>query len=110
MTKPPWVKGPQGPGRRLTGGVCQDCQQRITFVTMTDTGRAVPADPIPVDDGNVCARYSGTKLVGYVISKQRPPESGYTRYAAHFGTCPDRQRPGKPAKPAPAPMPTLFDT
>lgn len=103
---------PGRPGAKLLGGVCQDCQQRITFVQMTATGRRVPVDPMPVDDGNVCARRAGTHLVGYVISKERPAESGYTRFAAHFGTCVDRPRPGqtsrkstekkRPAEPPPA--------
>ena len=94
---------------KLTGGVCQQCQQRIIFVAMLATGRSVPVDPIPVADGNVCARGVAPHLVGYVISRDRPPEPGYTRYAAHFGTCPDRPRPGKPRKPKPAAPATLFD-
>lgn len=100
------------PGTKLLGGVCQDCRQRITFVQMTATGRRVPVDPMPVDDGNVCAFRAGTNLVGYVISAERPPEAGYTRYAAHFGTCPDRPRPGnqvsKKRGPAESP-PALFE-
>jgi hypothetical protein len=100
---------------KLTGPVCQECQQRITFVVMVETGKSVPVDPIAVPDGNVCARWvarSGggpARLTGYVISKDRPPEPGYTRYAAHFGTCVDRPRPGQPRKPKPVPPATLFD-
>lgn len=102
----------RGPGTKLLGGVCQDCRQCITFVQMTATGRRVPVDPIPVDDGNVCARRAGTGLVGYVISADLPPVDGYTRFAAHFGTCPDWPRPGKSRtkKRGPAEQPpTLFD-
>jgi hypothetical protein len=75
---------------------------------MTDTGKALPVDPIPDDEGNVCARaIGGGRLVGYVISEAHPAERGYTRFAAHFATCPSRVKAPKP--PAPEPAPTLFD-
>lgn len=79
---------------------CQACQQKIIFIRMTATGKGLPCDPYPVADGNVCAMASGRGLTGYVVSKEHPPEPGYKRYAAHFGTCPERPRPGQPAKKA----------
>jgi hypothetical protein len=91
-----------------TGGVCEECHQRIVFVKMIDTGRSVPVDPIPVADGNVCARRSGKYLHGYVISKDRGPSAAFTRFAAHFGTCPDRERPALKPKLDPDAL-TLFD-
>lgn len=87
---------------------CEHCRARIVFVTMTDTGKKVPVDPIPVDDGNICARTNGNQLEGYAISKTRPAERIYTRYAAHFATCASRERPAP--KPPAEPVPTLFDT
>lgn len=101
------------PGRRKTKrntgpASCQSCRARIVFVRMTATGKSVPVDPIPVDDGNVCAlTRPGGRLVGYVISEAHPALPGYTRYSAHFGTCPSRQK--APPKPAPEPAPSLFD-
>lgn len=87
---------------------CTDCRQRIEYVVMTATGKLVPIDPIAVDDGNVCGRRSTDgKLWGYVISAEHPPQPGWRRWAAHFGTCPDRNRPEP--RPAPEPPPTLFD-
>lgn len=86
---------------------CGACRQRITFVKMTDTGASMPVDPFPEVDGNVCATPSGGTLAGFVITKKRPPVKGYKRYAAHWGTCPARDRPRRPA-PAPEPS-TLFD-
>ena len=74
---------------------------------MLDTGKKVPVDPIPVDDGNICARLNGGRLEGYAVSKDHLPERIYMRYAAHFATCESRERP--PQKPAPEPLPTLFD-
>lgn len=95
-----------GPAR-CGGANGNGCGARIVFVEMTDTGRKVPVDPIPVDEGNVCARLVGNQLQGYVISKDRPPERPYTRYMTHHATCPDRPR--SAPKPKPEPPPTLFD-
>ena len=93
---------------RKTGpATCDSCRARIVFVTMTATDKKVPVDPIPVDDGNVCARAAGNQLRGYVISAEHPAQAGYTRFAAHFGTCDARERPAP--KPKPEPAPTLFD-
>lgn len=93
---------------RKTGpSSCDQCQARIVFVTMTATGNKVPVDPIPDDNGTVCARLVGNHLEGYVESAARLYERPYTRYTAHFGTCPDRPRPAP--KPKAEPDPTLFE-
>jgi hypothetical protein len=93
--------------RRTGPAGCDSCGARIVFVKMVETGRRVPVDPFPVDDGNVCARAIGNNLHGYVVSAEHPAQAGYTRFAAHFGTCPDR--PKAPAKSKPEAPPTLFD-
>ena len=93
---------------RKTGPTsCDECQARVVFVTMQATGKRIPVDPIPNDVGTVCARLVGNQLQGYVISRDHPHERIYTRYTAHYGTCPDRQRPAP--KPKTEPAPTLFD-
>lgn len=98
------------PGRRhiaRTGPArCGDCGARIVFVRMVATDAQLPCDPEPVDDGNVCARWIGQRLHGYVISDERPPNPQMKRYAAHFGTCSDRR---DSRKPQPEPTPPLFD-
>jgi len=91
---------------RSTGPAsCSECGARIVYVVMTYSGKRVPCDPIPVEDGNVSARLVGNNLHGYVISKEHPHGPPNTRYAAHYGTCPDRPEP----KPKPEPPPALFD-
>jgi hypothetical protein len=98
---------PRRPTMRRTGPpTCEGCGARIVFVKMVATGKRVPCDPMPVADGNVCARQIGNQLHGYVISEDRAPQPNMLRYAAHFGTCPDRQDTRKPTPPTP---PTLFD-
>ncbi len=86
---------------------CDDCQARIVYIQMVATGKRIPVDPIPDDQGTVCARLIGNQLQGYVISRDHPYERPYTRYVAHFGTCDARPRPVP--KPKPEPAPTLFD-
>lgn len=94
--------------RRTGPPKCDGCGAQIVFVRMVATDRQLPVDPIPVADGNVCARRIGNRLHGYVIAEDKPPNPQMERYAAHFGTCTDRQdrREPKPAQPTP---PTLFD-
>lgn len=74
---------------------------------MSDTGKRLPIDPHPVADGNVCARAIGSKLHGYVITATRPAQPKWQRYAAHFGTCPDRPAPSRPRRAKPEPPATL---
>jgi hypothetical protein len=86
---------------------CDACQARIVYVTMQATGKRVPVDPIPDDEGTVCARLVGNQLQGYVASKDHPHERPYTRYMTHHATCADRPRPA-PKPPAEDPL-LLFD-
>lgn len=97
---------PRRPVRRTGPPGCKDCGAQLVFVIMAATGKPLPCDPIPVADGNVCARRIGNRLHGFVISAERPANPTMQRYAAHFGTCPDRRDVKKPAPQAP---PTLFD-
>ena len=99
MTRRPTV-------RRTGPPECGDCGAQIVFVRMVVTDAQLPCDPVPVADGNVCARRIGNRLHGYVISEDRPANPQMQRYAAHFGTCTNLQ---DKRKPAPKPAPTLFD-
>ena len=93
---------------RKTGPTsCDDCQARIVFVKMLDTGRSVPVDPIPNDAGSVCARLVGNQMQGYVESATHAYQRPFTRYMAHFASCDARERPAP--KPKPDPVPTLFE-
>jgi hypothetical protein len=91
--------------RRTGPAACKDCGARVVFVKMIYTGSRLPVDPIPVADGNVSARLVGNNLHGFVISKEHPHGLPNVRYAAHYGTCPDRPAP----KPPPPKPPALFD-
>lgn len=96
--------------RRTGPARCRECDAQIVFVKMTYTGNKMPVDPMPAPDGNVCARQVGNNLHGWVISDEHPAGGPpiYKRYAAHFGTCSDRQD-ARAAQPKPVPPPALFD-
>lgn len=92
--------------RRTGPAQCHDCGARVVFVKMTYTGKRLPVDPLPVADGNVCARRVGNYLHGWVISAEHPAGVPpiYQRYVAHHATCADRP----PPKEKPEPPPALF--
>ena len=92
--------------RRTGAPTCDHCGARLLFVKMTATGSRMPVDPIPVADGNVCARQIGAGWHGFVISKDHPYVGPpYRRFMPHYATCDNRPEP----KPKPDPPPALFD-
>lgn len=84
---------------------CRDCLATIRFVIL-DTGKPIPVDPIPyADRGNVAAKPQGTRLVGHVISRDKPLQDGQKRYVPHRASC----KPDKPRVLAKDRTPALFD-
>lgn len=84
---------------------CRDCHDPIRFVKL-DSGKALPVNPAPNPAGNVAAHLFGSRLIGFVISRDRRPGPGDTfRFTAHAATCEAIDR---KTKPKPAPDPALF--
>ena len=64
-------------------------------------------EPIPDRDGDVCARPFGDRLIGWVVTADRPPQPMHRIYMRHAVMCPLAPR---PARTMPAdPPPSLFD-
>lgn len=72
---------------------CRSCRREIEWVVVSKSGKNMPIDPFPRDDGNIAklpttdAR-TGNTLVEYVMGggglfDSRP------LYVSHFTTCPD---------------------
>jgi len=63
---------------------CRSCGADIFFVTM-ESGRSMPLDAEPCDDGNVIVDNSGR---GHVM------DGGHwtPRFKSHFATCPEAKR------------------
>lgn len=82
---------------------CRDCAGPIRFVKL-DNGTALPVDPMPNPDGNVCAQRVAGRLIGYVTSHDHGPDPRLLRMMPHAATCENRTKP----KSRPAGPPTLF--
>lgn len=97
--------------------VCRSCGAGILWVISARSGRFMPLDASPHEDGDIIVRPddAGGKVFGYVLAKgQRGGYIGDTegapipvrpdepRYRSHFATCPDAAAHRKP-KPAGAP-------
>ena len=67
----------------------------------TEAGKAVPLDPIPIEEGNIIIR-SGPQLGQVVAHYEKKEETqarlkctipaGRTAYLSHFATCPDARK------------------
>lgn len=69
---------------------CRSCPATIRWV-ITSSGRKMPLDPMPVDDGNVLITDETLENlpVARVLLKNDTPPAGVVRYVSHFVTCPN---------------------
>lgn len=68
---------------------CDSCGARIRWVH-TSTGKAMPVDDLPTEDGNVVlVKPDGGPLVARVITKGEHVDALTARFKSHFATCPD---------------------
>jgi hypothetical protein len=85
---------------------CARCQRAVVAVDLAPEGAEL-VEPIPDRDGDVCARPFGDRLIGWVVTADRPPQPMHRIYMRHSAMCPlaprqPRQRPAEPP-------PSLFD-
>lgn len=102
-----------------SNGICSLCDAEILWARSSKTGRPMPIDPAPSDDGNLAIYKDHTgRINARVLKAGEEPESYEKRGKAHFATCPkyathiaakkQRQhdaaaaRAPKPAEPPPA--------
>lgn len=71
-------------------GRCKRCHAPIRWAKSDTTGKVMPVDPHPADDGNiyVVAFEDGTPIVGVAKTPADVPASEPLRYTSHFATCP----------------------
>lgn len=89
------------------GSRCRGCGVGLRFVRVENSGRVMPVDPAPDEDGNVIARMVSGVLTGHVLTKDEETPPGWQRYMPHFATCPASDRRSK-RLPPPEPA-SLFD-
>lgn len=85
---------------------CRDCLVPITFVRISNTGRVLPVDPAPDEDGNVFARMVGGSLAGHVRTKDEHLPAGWSVFMPHHATCQIASR-GRKRALGPSKAPTL---
>ena len=77
---------------------CRSCGAAILWVK-TQSGKSMPVDAQPCEDGNVCVATCEGGPTAFV-----PPEgttiSDATRHKSHFATCPNAATHRKPKVPA----------
>lgn len=70
---------------------CKSCEAPIVWGRNVKTGKGVPLDPEPVEDGNllkVGTNEQGEIMVQFVGREADVPPGG-ERFKTHFATCPD---------------------
>lgn len=68
---------------------CRFCGRRVAFVKTAATGKLMPLDPQPNDDGNVfVTRNDAGQTLAVVLKKGETPPIG-TLFMPHYATCPN---------------------
>lgn len=97
-----------------SNGLCSLCDAEILWARTSKSGKPMPIDPAPSDDGNLAVYKDHTgRINARVLKAGEEPESYEKRGKAHFATCPKyathiaakRQR-AQQAAAARAPKPT----
>lgn len=101
---------PPDPDRaRLEGPyLCRSCNAPIRWAVSEASGKRIPLDPEPSEDGNIVetgrTHPTGVAMVRYLKKSQQPamanllalatggPELPAPRYVTHFATCPNAEQ------------------
>lgn len=67
---------------------CRSCGAPIIWAR-TPSGRTIPIDRQPTDDGNVRVTYDGHKAHAQVVGKPDLFTADEPRHTSHFATCPN---------------------
>jgi hypothetical protein len=77
---------------------CRSCGAGILWAISTASGKPIPIDPQPVDNGNVrLGRNARGEITASVLGRH---EAGPGMHVSHFATCPNRDRHRRPKAPA----------
>lgn len=85
---------------------CARCRRAVVAVDLAPEGAEL-VEPIPDRDGDVCARPFGDRLIGWVVTADRPPQPMHRIYMRHAVMCP--LAPRQPRTVPADPPPSLFD-
>lgn len=77
--------------------MCNSCHRPVFWGKTEASGKRMPVDTHPVDDGNVLiVAYDDKSPVLRVLKKGEDPPDEVSRYVSHFVTCPHRDEHRKP--------------
>ncbi|GAA0189681.1 hypothetical protein GCM10008944_01370 [Cytobacillus oceanisediminis] len=62
------------------------CRRPVKYVLLP-TGKRMPVDPVPDEDGNVAARLVGRQLTGHVLRRGEDVPDGWQRFMPHQALC-----------------------
>ena len=73
---------------------CRSCKAEILWVEFEATGKRMPIDALPADDGNVTVTYRANtqQLFALVLRRDEDPPENRNLYTSHFVTCPDADK------------------
>jgi hypothetical protein len=72
---------------------CNSCGAEIVWAK-TLSGKAIPINAHPVDDGNIAIDHEGTAII--MTEGEASCATMLVRYKAHFATCPNAAQHRKP--------------
>jgi hypothetical protein len=78
---------------------CSTCKARVRWAIMSDSGRPIPLDYEPVENGNIqlaAARVRGGAPIAVIVPEDRREKLKGSLYVAHFATCPDANEHRRP--------------
>lgn len=78
---------------------CDSCGARVIWTLTLKTGRSMPVDELPSEDGNVvlCLEEDGKgPPISRVLSKGEHVDATTARHKSHFATCPNAAQHRRP--------------
>ncbi len=71
----------------MTGARCGSCQAAVVW-TVTEAGKALPVNELPIEGGNVEVTADGALLTSRVLGPMEASLVEGPLYLSHFVTCP----------------------
>ena len=69
---------------------CRSCRAAIRWVKIEWSGKKMPIDVTPVENGNVLVAIDSSAAVVSKAEADSLREEGYQLFVSHFATCPNR--------------------
>ncbi|MGC4106069.1 MAG: hypothetical protein QM753_06900 [Thermomicrobiales bacterium] len=67
---------------------CRECGATLRFITMADSGKRMPVNPVPDPRGRIAARFTGHRWAGgYVLKAGEAPRPGFKVFRTHYADC-----------------------